>query len=356
MIVLGTAALGATRNVAVGMALLAIPVAAVSERLIERPIRTGHLVGLRTRHNLIQAGIASAFVALLCVGAARWATASADSRLNGLVPPINEASAVESRVPFCTDHNQVLDPKSCTHGVEGSDLTVVLFGDLHAAAWYPGLEQLAEQHGWRLVSLTRGACPAATVAVVTNTTQAPDPDCARWRDDAIARIGAEHPAMVIASSLVRNWIDIDGVQYRGGPEIAAEWKRGTELTLSRLTPITDNVVVIGDVPQHVDVPECLLQHPDNFDSCASALNSVPRAFHAAEHAATKAAGQTFIDPTPWLCDATDCPAVIDNTIVYRDENHLTDAAPSCSHRSSTLSCRSFLPSLSVPQRALHLPR
>ena len=40
-----------------------------------------------------------------------------------------------------------------------SKTTVVLFGDSHAMQWFPALNGLAKEHDWRLVGLTKAACP-----------------------------------------------------------------------------------------------------------------------------------------------------------------------------------------------------
>jgi hypothetical protein len=32
-----------------------------------------------------------------------------------------------------------------------------------------------------------------------------------------------------------------------------------------------------------------------------------------------------IDPTPWFCAEGRCPIVVGNTLVYKDNSHLTDA-------------------------------
>ena len=47
---------------------------------------------------------------------------------------------------------------SASHG-PSSKTTVVLFGDSHAMQWFPALNGLAKEHDWRLVGLTKAACP-----------------------------------------------------------------------------------------------------------------------------------------------------------------------------------------------------
>ena len=40
-------------------------------------------------------------------------------------------------------------------------------------------------------------------------------------------------------------------------------------------------------------------------------------------AADAAAGFPVVDPEPWICTRTTCPAIVGNYLVYRDDTHLT---------------------------------
>ena len=42
-------------------------------------------------------------------------------------------------------------------------------------------------------------------------------------------------------------------------------------------------------------------------------------------AAARQEGAEIVDPTPWFCTATFCPAVVGNVLVYRDQHHVTTA-------------------------------
>jgi hypothetical protein len=44
---------------------------------------------------------------------------------------------------------------------------------------------------------------------------------------------------------------------------------------------------------------------------------------AAELAATAAAGARLVDLSDWFCDASACPPVSGNVLVYRDSHHVT---------------------------------
>jgi peptidoglycan/LPS O-acetylase OafA/YrhL len=51
----------------------------------------------------------------------------------------------------------------CEFGKIDSARTVVLYGDSHAVQWFPALEKLAREKGFKLVTLTKSACPSIDV-------------------------------------------------------------------------------------------------------------------------------------------------------------------------------------------------
>ena len=49
----------------------------------------------------------------------------------------------------------------CEYADTSSSTTVVLMGDSHALSWFPAVNRLAIDRGWRLVNLTKSACASA---------------------------------------------------------------------------------------------------------------------------------------------------------------------------------------------------
>jgi peptidoglycan/LPS O-acetylase OafA/YrhL len=215
-------------------------------------------------------------------------------------------------------------PGPCVYGDPASPTTVVLFGDSHAAQWFPALQRLATKHDWRLVSLTKSGCTAAKVTVWDSIDKRPYTECDTWRQNALARIAAEKPELVIVSSS-----RAFQVMVNGQPDTAADhpdlWTAGLRKTLATLHQSAANVVLIGDTPRSTaDPPSCLSQHLSDATACAvsyaDAVDAVQVALQA--HAAS-ATGTDFIDPTPWVCSTDPCPAVFGRFLVYRDQGHLT---------------------------------
>jgi hypothetical protein len=78
------------------------------------------------------------------------------------------------------------------------------------------------------------------------------------------------------------------------------------------------------VPAH-DLPSCVAQHLGSVQDCTFPVTkaySFP-ARHRQLAADAKAAGFPVVDPLPWICAPTTCPAIVGNLLVYRDDTHLT---------------------------------
>jgi len=322
MLVIGGAIIGEPlpRLVSIAIVLASIPVAAVTQRLVEAPFRIGCFVGVRPFRNLGQALLSSLVIAGLCAAGAVYARGRIDAKLGYLIPPVGAPMPMTGG--WCLELGQLDDLTKCTYGNPASDTTVVLFGDSHAEQWFPAFESIALARGWRLVTLA-GRCPSLLV-ITAETNVNPKPDCEAWREHAFARIAKEDPALVVLANFSRTKLEINGAVVKKREAVIGEWERGLTGTLDRLGANHARVVIIGETPlPGVDVPPCLSLHIDDFMACAKPRTAIPSAWHEADRRAAAAAGAVFVDPTPWLCDAKVCPAVIDQYVVYRDWSHLT---------------------------------
>ncbi len=80
----------------------------------------------------------------------------------------------------------------CRYGNTSSSIKIVLFGDSHAAQWFPPLRKIADDNGFELIVLAKGGCPAASVAIPTATLARTCPDLAR-QGRAVHRRRAPRP-------------------------------------------------------------------------------------------------------------------------------------------------------------------
>jgi hypothetical protein len=103
------------------------------------------------------------------------------------------------------------------------------------------------------------------------------------------------------------------------------WLAGERATVQRLRSSGARVVVLSATPRPPgDVPSCLSVHLPSADACAL---DPTQAFVATgiddERAVATSAGAAYVDVQPWFCDATRCPVVVGNLLVFRDDNHIT---------------------------------
>jgi hypothetical protein len=192
----------------------------------------------------------------------------------------------------------------------------VLFGDSHAAHWFPALEAFALSAGYAVEVHTKSSCPYATIESTRRGT--PYPQCAQWRGEVIKAINASNPVIV----LLAGYSDPDLAP--GVKDDLATWRTAYGTTLDA---ITAPKAVIADTPDiREDPAPCLSAHLSDAEACGQprsvALGDASR--EAAAKAATSRA-VPVLDFNDYLCSADWCPPIIGDTLVYRDSHHMTAA-------------------------------
>ena len=197
-----------------------------------------------------------------------------------------------------------IESGDCAYGVIGSPTKIVLYGDSHAAQWFPTLEKLAREKGFQLTSFTKSACssvdsPRSDQGAYKNS------ECERWRANSIKRIQRMKPDAVIVSSF-QYFTEPGGYSSR-----ARWWNEGQRRLLADLKGSSKNLIYISDTPHPLrDIPNCLASK--SFESCNTTEKTPNLIIN----------GFKKINPTPWLC-TDNCPAIKDGYVVYRDGSHIS---------------------------------
>jgi len=306
-LVLPSSALGRPLHVIERFACIALTIvlAHLTNRFIEEPLRHIEIAPRRLYLTALSTTAVSLAVGLLIT-----TTASSIISTRGVQSYSFDLKEVMAKPAVYGDncHVNYGETKSgyCTYGDKTSSTTIVLYGDSHAAQWFPALEQLAIQKQFKLISLTKSACPSV---------DAPRPDqgafknvhCEKWRENSVARIKSIHPAAVIMSSF----------QYftprAGYNDRDKWWSEGQTKLLNSLKGSSDHLIYLSDTPRPMrDIPSCLASRDSaRCDSTEKSIVSVVKGFQV-------------VDPTPWLCSSY-CPAIIDSTVAYRDASHISVA-------------------------------
>jgi peptidoglycan/LPS O-acetylase OafA/YrhL len=369
LLVIPAAALGAPLRLPerVALAGAAIVLAAASQHWVEEPLRQGRVIGTRPRFNLAMAAALTLAVAATSLGVGVVAAlgpsdvsastlASDEATVNRIIDQAQVAATagasaaplpatVDVPVPAalrpsistardllpdpyadgCLVKELAVDSPPCLYGDVGSPHAVVLFGDSHAASWWPALNELAVQRGWQLVTYMKSACSPSDVLQWPADLKRMYTECQAWREHILSRIAALHPDLVVVSGTTSlTLVHQDGTGYSAA-QSASVWGAGLAKTLERLAQSTDHVVVLGDTPKSdFDVPVCLSAHRDSILACATPLaHAVSANWQKATADAARSAGATYVDPSIWVCPSAPCPPVVGNFLVYRDNQHLT---------------------------------
>lgn len=283
--------------------LLTALAADLTHRLIERPIAKREFTSKRIIRS-------STFATITCTALAAGIlfTVQGDIKLpNGKSVSIEEVmTKPKVYLDDCHVNNGEVLSGDCTYGDKSSNKTIVLYGDSHAAQWFPALEKLANENGLKLISLTKSACPAPEVRKVQIGAYK-NRDCFEWRENSIKRMQQMKPAAIILSGFQH--FDVPD----NFPSRQSWWAEGQKLAYAHLVGASSKLIYISDTPHPKrDIPNCLAAN--GGAECDDTEKSDPQI----------SGGFIEVNPTPWLC-TNECPAVVNGIVAYRDASHISVA-------------------------------
>ena len=194
----------------------------------------------------------------------------------------------------------------CEEGPKDAEHTLAMVGASRIDHWYPALSAVAEEHGWRLITLTRSGCLFG----------ADDPDdgredreCREWNEQAMDTLERLRPDAVVTSST--------RTRTHGEEHVPDGYLR----TWRRLEDLDIDVIGLRDLPRR-EFPgaDCVVDGPPE-DCTEPALRSL-----AAHDPATRIDppdNVTLVDLTEAVCPEGQCDAVVGNVLVVWDHSHLT---------------------------------
>ena len=302
---------------------LALVLAWVTYRLVERPARDGALSRIPDRLVAPAALVASVAAALVAHAAMR----GAERRIAASEQRVFAAARGDRMTHQCWA-NTVEDVRTpCVLGDRTASTVVALLGDSHAEHWLAGLDRAGREHGWRIDAMVKGGCPVADMTELgSERFTRYYRECARYREAMLQRIVAMRPAAVVLSSW-DHYIPPDGSaeDWQVSPSM---WERGLRRTYARLAEAGIHTIVLRDVPRTgFDVPACLSRRaarlpfagPCSYDRATSVA---PIAI-AAQDRAARGLPVVLLDMNDQICDTPRCEVVRNGAIVFTDDNHLT---------------------------------
>jgi peptidoglycan/LPS O-acetylase OafA/YrhL len=298
--------------------MLSVVLAAITHVTVENPIRFNSFLVSRSLLSLVAVALSTT----ICVGGlAMWGIALNHSA------QFRKFNQVRNDLPSlylagCTAQLSDGSPRLCSFGeLSKPASTVVLFGDSHAAQWFPTMKVIAESLHWKLVTIIKPSCPPMNIEALSNTRAIES--CERWRKLSIAAIQAMHPDTVIVSASSR-------YPRRGDPGLidASDWEKGSRDTFRAIAGHGTAIRVIRDTPHaDYDVPDCLALLAWNGHATCPPLNRSTAMsadiYQAQVRAAANIDNVKIIDMSDAICGMDSCATEQGDLVKYRDTDHLT---------------------------------
>lgn len=210
-------------------------------------------------------------------------------------------------------------PKNCVVGDPESDVVVGVYGDSHAAQWYPAFEKMAIKNGWRLQYYTKRGCPPAEIEVYSSVLGKNYRECSPWRANVLDQMVEDGVKVAIVAHFDRLLSATTKI-----PPWQKEWRAGLRATLDALDARGVVPVLMEDTPwPGQDVPNCLSQNYAAIGNCSQPVSQAYRDDMREIRADFQSEGRHVLWVRHLFCSETVCPNVVGNLLVYRDDNHIS---------------------------------
>jgi hypothetical protein len=205
----------------------------------------------------------------------------------------------------------------CLAGDPNGKQTLLVTGDSYAGMFWPSIDQAAKEHGWRLVIVSRAGCALVKPIPIAAGDSQYRIDCNEWRGRALAKAAEIKPDLIL---FINSMPLDDGQPF-------TDWVAGTEAAAERLRAVAP-LVFLSPTPRFPWAAEqCLSANFFNPSACSRTLDeAVPPELRAAGAQIAESSGANLLDLNGILCDAAGtCPMIADDTIMYRDSGHISNA-------------------------------
>jgi hypothetical protein len=219
--------------------------------------------------------------------------------------------------------------KHCIYGRRDGTKVVVVVGDSIVAQWWAAIDGAAKRGGWRVVWMSKTACPPADVTITRFGKRYTE--CDTWRRNVLAKVRnlPRVDLLLMAGSsqgLLLNrtdWSVLTDPAMRG-----LEWQEGYQRTIDRVAGQVRRVLILRDTPVfRWFVPECLRSSAGWTKPCSRLRTKALEAPHWLAEVAVDAqySWVRAIDMAGRICQPERCWPVTSNRILrYRDSHHLTN--------------------------------
>ena len=219
----------------------------------------------------------------------------------------------------CHASFSAVKPKDCVFGDAASSTVIGLYGDSHAAEWFPVFERIAIRNKWKFITYTKRGCPPFEITVYNKVLGKVYGQCAAWRANARAKMKADGVQVVFVGVFERLLDATTRVPIWQKP-----WREEMQKTVDGLRADGLTPVIIEDTPYPgQDVPTCVSRNTTSVTGCNVTIGTAYRTDIGEVLDDMAAAGVPVLRTHHLFCTDNLCPVVVGNLLVYRDDNHMT---------------------------------
>lgn len=301
-------------------AALSLLLAVISYHLVESPIR-------RNRRLVAHPG-GSLIIGLVLMAAAVAAALAWQRQAGEWMQRPDQQRFQQARLDApiiysmgCDEWYHSARVKACQFGPTQSEHTAVVMGDSVVLQWFPALAQALVRPGWRLLVITKSACPMVDVDFVYDRIGRDYIECSVWRRNALDALRTLNPDVIVLGS------------SQSYPFVRGQWVQGSARVLAQAQAAAkSHVFVLQATPLlPFDGPACLSRGQWRAwlgllqDHCVAPMEPAPdtdvRTWVA--EAASGLDRVTVVDLNQHVCPGGQCAARRGDAVVFRDRRHLT---------------------------------
>ncbi len=323
------------------MLLCTFIISALSWRFVETPFRKKALLGDRAR---LFGFFAVVSVALVASGSLLISGQGSNKPVDHRVDLGPQESSSWVRWNSCGDDFFQIDKgeNPCSIGEATGKTRFIVWGDSHAGALADGIDLSAKKSRLKGILANQTACPPLLGIERRNRTS-----CSEFNQHVLDFVSQNRTIETVI--LVGRWaLSTKGTRYKeepGDPVYLVNvedpdnhsrsnlelFQRGLRNTVNTLRGMGKDVVLVNPIPEvGYDVPSALViakkRGLDVNDIVAPTLDEYRERTREVRSVFDKLQAQSLVNlvtPETFLCDGSTCKVSIDDTPLYRDDDHLS---------------------------------
>lgn len=294
--------------------LISLMLAILTHYMLENPVRYGRLARVRHGWQMLAA------VSLILIANSQLLRWNAHAQEVLSIEDNSRYVQAKNDAPMiygfgCDDWFHSSELKPCVFGEDSAKKTAVIFGDSIGVQWFSTLAAMYDPHQWKIVVLTKSSCPMVDEIFFYQRIGREYTECEEWRNKAIEWLQARKVDNIFLGSTASS--DFTEKQ----------WTEGTGRILERLSRSADAIYVIEANPTlGFNGPDCLIKEKreggykcqslsenSQYSRVASFLKGVVDKYPKAH----------WVETASFVCPEGLCQAIRNDTVVFRDAQHLT---------------------------------